>query len=195
MNRKSKSHPSTSTRARRIGAGLGAGMLAGAALLSATPAFAAPAPPAQTTTHSTAASNLCVVPEGSASILRGPVVMKITNNTDSTLRVRICGTYGAGLKDQNVQPGETLTGSGQTKERVDLMANVVYPDGQVVDAWGGNPTIGKPWVGFGDTYGDNWERFGVGDRSSFTQDGHSYTVVRDSDQVNNSKWFQISINN
>ncbi len=189
-----------STTTRRIGAGIGAGLIASAALLGAAPAFAANSTPPPAPAHAVKADKpvktdgMCVVPEGSASILRGPVVMKIKNNTDSTLRVRICGTYGAGLKDQNVQPGETLTGSGQTKERVDLMANVVYPDGQKVDTWGGNPTIGKPWIGFGNTYGDNWERFGVGDAKSFRQDGHSFQVVRDDDQGNNSKWFQINVN-
>lgn len=180
---------------RRIGAGLAAGLVAGAGLLTAAPAMAAPtAPKSDPVAKSVTAGQLCTVPEGSASILRGPVAMKVTNKTDQPVRVRLCGTYGAGLQDQTLQPGETVTGSGQTKERVDLLGNIVYSNGDQVDTWGGNPTIGKPWVGFGDTYGDNWERFSVNDSQAFTQDGHSYRVTRDSDQSNNSKWFQVDVN-
>lgn len=183
------------TRTRRIGAGLAAGLVVGAGLLAAAPAMAATATPQHApAAKSVKAGQLCTVPEGSASILRGPVVMKVTNKTDQPVRVRLCGTYGAGLKDQTLQPGETVTGSGQTKERVDLLGNIVYSNGDQVDTWGGNPTIGKPWVGFGDTYGDNWERFGVTDSKSFSEGGHSYQVTRDDDQGNNSKWFQVDVN-
>lgn len=183
-------------RTRRIGAGLAAGLVIGGGLLAAAPAMAAttspqPAPAAR----SVAANQLCQVPEGTASILRGPVVMKVTNKTDQPLRVRLCGTYGAGLKDETLQPGETVTGSGQTKERVDLLGNIIYSNGDQVDTWGGNPTIGKPWVGFGDTYGDNWERFSVNDSKSFSERGHSYQVTRTDDQGNNSKWFQVDVKN
>lgn len=180
------------TTKRRIGAGIAAGMVAGTALLGAAPAFAAsPAPAAQTVSTGTQ----CQVPEVKSNILRGPVIFKIKNTTDKAIHVRLCGNYSQGFHDQDLQPGEVVTGGGQSSGDVDVMANITFANGDQVDAWGGNPTIGYPWVGFGSTSGSNWERFSVGESTGFNQSGHAFEVIRDADQGNNSKWFQVNVKN
>lgn len=137
----------------------------------------------------------CQVPKDDGTFLRGPVYLKFTNNTSEPVHVRICGNYSQGFTDTTLQPGQTAYGGGKTaSESVDVLTNITYANGDQVDAWGGNPAVGYPWVGFGSTSGSNWERFGVGETNHFTQSGHTFAVERDGDQGNNSKWFTVSIN-
>ena len=170
---------------------IAAGVIAGAALLTAAPALAAP--PAPAAARAGTSNGLCAVPKASPSFWRGPVVMEIRNNTDKTLRVRICGNHGKGLRDEKVRPGDALMGSGKATELYDLKANVIYPKGMHVNVWGKNPAVGRPHVGVG-AVTRGGEGFSVGDSKTFTQYNHSFTVIRHYEGHGDSKRFKIRVN-